>query len=133
MPDGIENTPQLNHLTLWLNYEKKLDDLRGHFPIFAGLLFTLQSGIFTLMLDKIFLSDKHSSEHSLAERFLIILSIFTGIFLFFIAYHYNKHIKNNIKRSKFSEGQDPNITEFKKRQDRYVYDKKYNEKESGDS
>ena len=57
---------QSDYLTLWLNYEDKIDELRSRFLTLAGLLFALQSGIFSLMLDKIYLSDKSSSSVSIA-------------------------------------------------------------------
>ena len=127
MPDDTQNSPQLNYLTLWLNYEKKIDDLKGHFLTFAGLLFALQSGIFALMLDKIFLSEKQSPQQLPAEYLLIALSVLTFIFFFSATIHYASHIKNNIKRSGFVQRQDANITEFKEKQERDIRGDKYRE------
>jgi uncharacterized membrane protein len=95
-----------NYLTLWLNYENKIEDIRSRFLIIAGLLFTLQSGIFALMLDKILLNEKFRDKSLLWRAFLveiilIALSILIHRLFNIISESYTRHIDTNIQRSKF--------------------------------
>jgi hypothetical protein len=101
---GSGNNPELDHhdyLTLWLSYESKIEELRNRFFTIAGLLFTLQSGIFALMLDKIFLSDKPLQPLLAlqAERCLKRLSVLILLFFILISFTYIHHIKRNVHRS----------------------------------
>ena len=103
--DADSNVPShgsgLDPLTLWLNLENKLDELRSRFLTIASLLFTLQSGIFALMLDKIFLTDTPPALAASAEVLLIVLSVLGFIFLFTTSAHYASHIDTNELRSRF--------------------------------
>jgi hypothetical protein len=69
------SSPELDYLTIWLNYENKLDELRGRFLTIAGLLFTTQAGVFVLMLDKIFDIDDLSWCLILADIIIVVISI----------------------------------------------------------
>jgi hypothetical protein len=106
---------ELDPLTLWLNYEDKIDALRSHFLTIAALLFALQSGIFALILDKIFLSDKTLSPFLAlrAEIVLIILSVLLLAFFIVIYNTYTHHINRNVHRSEFVASQSKNICKFK--------------------
>ena len=117
------DTPRLDELTLWLNYENKIDELRSRFLTIAGLLFTLQSGIFALMLDKIFLSDNRPSLALSAEVYLVILSILTLIFLFIISSLYKSHIEANSHRSAFVVEKSNAIRVFKNEVKNYLHEK----------
>jgi hypothetical protein len=97
-----EARSQLDPLTLWLNYENKIGELRSHFLTIAGLLFTLQSAIFVLMMDKIFLDEpKNLQAASQAKCALIILSYMTLFFFIITLITYCHHIKTNLQRSIF--------------------------------
>ena len=72
-PSVSGNNPPLDYLTLWLNYENKLDVLRGHFLTIAGLLFTLQAGVFVLMLDKMFDPGRTSMSYVLIDIIIDLL------------------------------------------------------------
>ena len=111
---------RLDPLTLWLNYENKIDELRSRFLTIASLLFTLQSGIFALMLDKIFLSDKPSLLALPAEIFLVIISVLTLVLLFIIGSLYGSHMETNCHRSDFIVGKSNAIKEFKKNLEKYL-------------
>lgn len=88
-----------DYLTLWLNYENKIEALRSRFLTIAGLLFTLQSGVFVLLVDKI--ADDKGFSWSLfsAEILLVIISMIIYRFLSIITDSYTKHIDNNVQRS----------------------------------
>jgi hypothetical protein len=113
------SSPELDYLTLWLNYENKLDELRGHFLTIAGLLFTVQAAVFVLMLDKIFDVDDLSWRLILADTIVVVISILTRNLLYIVANHFSIHLDNNHQRSDRtiaeSEKTSPNIKEFKNR------------------
>jgi hypothetical protein len=96
-----DKTPKLDPLTLWLNYENKMEELRTSFLTIAGLFFTVQSGIFVVMVDKIFLSEKETLLLLFPGIMLILLSILVFIFFSTVSSLYQQHIKNNEHRSKF--------------------------------
>jgi hypothetical protein len=113
------SSSELDYLTLWLNYENKLDELRGRFVTIAGLLFTVQAGVFVLMLDKIFDVDDLSWRLILADTIIVVISILTCILLHIVANHFSIHLDINYQRSvltvKESEKTSPNIKDFIKR------------------
>ena len=130
---GSENDTKPDHhdyLRLWLNYEDKMDELRSSFLTVAGLLFTLQSVIFALMLDKIFLRERRP-ETSIpqattailtlyAEYILMILSVLILIFFITIFVTYKKHIKRNLHRSEFVVKTCPTVNNFKNEINNYI-------------
>lgn len=111
---------QLDQLTLWLNFENKMDGLRSRFLAIASILFTLQSGAFALMLDKVFFN---SFQCLSAEILLIILSLLVLIFLLFVYVMYSSHIDSNKLRSDFVAAQSHAIKQFKYHVGKYLQQK----------
>jgi hypothetical protein len=100
-----------DYLTLWLNYEAKIDALRSSFLTIAGILFALQSDVFVLMLDKLFDTEELSSRLFLLDITIVSISILIWKFLSNISEHFTTHINRNVERSRFSvESSDPNRT-----------------------
>jgi hypothetical protein len=86
-------------LELWLNYENKMDELRGRFLTIASILVAVQFGIFALMLDKIVLSESLPFLAFLGGILLLITLIITLVPLIGACRRYNYHIKTNFHRS----------------------------------
>ena len=100
-----------DYLTLWLNYEAKIDALRSSFLTIAGILFALQSGVFVLMLDKLFDTEELSLRLFLLDITIASISILIWKFLSNISEHFTTHINRNVERARLSvESSYPNST-----------------------
>ncbi len=95
-------------LTLWLNYENKMDQLRNSFITIASILFAVHSGVFALIIEKIL------NGSLLSLIMLMILSILILVFVIIISFTYCSHIKKNKFKSDIVADSSDKIKDHKK-------------------